>query len=74
MSIDCNRKINPNLITSYLGKNTPPVPRKRSSSVLSPVELVQKNKKANTSSCNMEESNVEELTSNTSTEANLDAL
>ena len=74
MSIDCNEKTNPNIITSYLGKNTPAVPRKSSSSVLSSVELVQKNKKANNSSCNMEESNLEELTSNTSAEANPDAL
>ena len=54
MSIDYKDKANLNLITTYLGKNKTPVPKKRSSSVLSPSESVHQNKKDNTGDCNME--------------------
>ena len=68
MSIDYKDKANPNLITTYLGKSKPPVPKKRSSSVLNQSESVHQNKKANTGDYNMEGGEEGTTSSNSNTD------
>ena len=74
MSIYKNEKANPNLITSYLEKNTTPISKKRSSSILSPVESIHQNKKANTGECNMEDASEVKMPTDTIADVKSDNL